>query len=177
MYQQTTNSVIFNNKNIVYKRIKGVFWITLKSVCEALNVNYKHQFQRVKDDPLLGPASQNHGMQVPGDNQVREYICLPEEYVYGWIFSIRSDSPELLAYKRECYHILYSHFHGTITRRAELYKELAMSERRRSLAEARLRANVDFMDWEAEKMRIARIWKNIKGNSEEEKELFDESEF
>lgn len=78
-----TKSLLFNDKNIVYRRIKGGYWITLKSLCEALNVSYKHQFQRVKDDPILGPASRNHGMQVPGDNQIREYICLPEEYVYG----------------------------------------------------------------------------------------------
>ena len=46
--------------------------------------------------------------------------CIPEKYVYGWLFSVRSDSAELLAYKRTCYELLYNHFHGTITNRKEL---------------------------------------------------------
>ncbi|MDO9634209.1 MAG: phage antirepressor N-terminal domain-containing protein [Paludibacter sp.] len=151
--------------------------MTLKSLCEALNVSYKHQFQRVKDDPILGPASRNHGMQVPGDNQVREYICLPEEYVYGYVFSIRSDSPELIEYKRECYHVLYNHFHGTITRRAELYKELAASKKKVVTLESKLKSNPDYLEFENEKMRAVRLWKNIKDTSDEDKELFLDEEF
>jgi len=46
--------------------------------------------------------------------------CLPEKYIYGWIFSLSSDSPELIQYKRSCYEMLYNHFHGTITNRKEL---------------------------------------------------------
>jgi hypothetical protein len=32
---------------------------------------------------------------IPGDTQPRKYVCIPEKYVYGWIFSIKSDSEEL----------------------------------------------------------------------------------
>lgn len=49
--------------------------------------------------------------------------CLPEKYIYGWLFSLRSDSPELIEYKRTCYELLYNHFHGTITNRKELLLE------------------------------------------------------
>lgn len=116
-------------------------------------------------------------MQVPGDNQVREYICLPEEYVYGYVFSIRSDSPELIEYKRECYHVLYNHFHGTITRRAELYKELAASKKKVVTLESKLKSNPDYLEFENEKMRAVRLWKNIKDTSDEDKELFLDEEF
>lgn len=47
-------------------------------------------------------------------------VCLPEKYIYGWIFSLRSDSKELTEYKKTCYELLYNHFHGTITNRKEL---------------------------------------------------------
>lgn len=177
MNQTNTNTLLFNDKNIVYKRIKGVYWITLKSVCEALNVNFNRQFQNIKEDPILGPKFAKQQIMVPGDSQPRSFICLPEEYIYGWIFSIRSESSELVEYKRECYHILYSHFHGTITRRTELYKELALSEKRRLESESRLRNNPDFAEWEAQKMKIARLWKNIRVVSDEDRVIFDDDEF
>jgi len=61
-------------------------------------------------------------MQVSknGKSQLRNVTCIPEEFVYGWIFSLRSDSEELTQYKRTCYRLLYNHFHGTITNRKEL---------------------------------------------------------
>ena len=44
-------------------------------------------------------------------------------YIYGWIFSLRSESIELQNYKRTCYELLYNYFHGTITNRKELLLE------------------------------------------------------
>ena len=46
--------------------------------------------------------------------------CIPEKFIYGWIFSLRSESEELTKYKRTCYDLLFDHFHGTITSRKEL---------------------------------------------------------
>lgn len=177
MNQTDVKTVLFNDKNIIYKRIKGVNWITVKSVCEALSVNYNRQFQNIKDDQILGSKFAKQQMQIPSDDQIRSYICIPEEFIYGWIFSIRSESPELIEYKKECYHILYNHFHGIITRRSELYRELLHSKKRSAEAEARLRRNEDFIEWETNKLKVARIWKNIKGVSDEESELFSEDDF
>jgi hypothetical protein len=39
--------------------------------------------------------------------------------VYGWIFSLTSDSNELLEYKKECYDLLHDHFHGVIGKRKD----------------------------------------------------------
>lgn len=174
MNQQDVKFLLFNEQNIVYTRIKGVYWIGLKSICEALKVNYNRQFQNLQTDPILGSAFAKQQMQVPGDNQKREYVCLPEEYIYGWIFSLRSDSPELLEYKRECYHLLYQHFHGVITRRMELYKELSSAKKKSVELEARLKSNPDFIEWEMNKMKTIRLWKNIKDTSDEDRDLFED---
>ena len=51
--------------------------------------------------------------------------CLPEEFIYGWIFTLRSESKDLTEYKRTCYKLLYNHFHGTITNRKEILQDRA----------------------------------------------------
>lgn len=140
MNQENITYLSFNDKPIVYKRIKGVYWISVKTVCEALNVNYNRQFQNLKEDPLLRAEFANQQMQVPGD-QARSMICLPETFIYGWIFSLNSKSEELLIFKKECYLVLFKHFNGSITRKTELYKELAKEKKRIEELETTLRAN------------------------------------
>jgi hypothetical protein len=55
-------------------------------------------------------------------------LCLPEFYVYGWIFNIQSSSSELLRYKWACYRVLYEHFHGAITGRQNLLRQKAAAQ-------------------------------------------------
>lgn len=115
-------------------------------------------------------------MQVPGD-QARNMICLPEEYIYGWLFSINSDSPELLLYQKECNHILYNHFHGVITRRSELYTALADKRRRIEQLQISLSQNPEFVEWNDARMTASRLWKDIKGSVTQESELFKDEDF
>ena len=112
----------FNGKNIIFLNVDGTYWIALKPICKALNINADRSYRNVKKDPILGPACAIQHMQVgeKGNNQLRKMTCIPEKYVYGWIFSLRSDSEELNKYKETCYNLLYDHFHGTITNRKEL---------------------------------------------------------
>lgn len=112
----------FNGRNIVFINVDGSYWIALKPICEALNIEYSRSFKNAKNDPILGPALAIQPIQVSknGKSQVRNMTCIPEEFVYGWIFSLRSESNELTEYKRTCYRLLYNHFHGTITNRKEL---------------------------------------------------------
>lgn len=113
----------FNGKNIVFLNKDGQYWIAVKPICEALGVNYDRQYKNLKDNPILAPAYAIQHIQVLSENGVlqgRKMVCLPEKYIYGWIFSINSESPELWDYKKTCYDILYSHFHGIITNQKEL---------------------------------------------------------
>ncbi len=109
----------FNDKTIYFVTANGQYWIALKPICEALNVNWNRQFQNLKNDEILGAVFAKQQMQAP-DNQLRNYVALPEFFVYGWIFQIQSASPELLKYKWECYKVLYEHFHGAIAGRKDL---------------------------------------------------------
>jgi len=111
----------FNGTNIYFLAVGGVYWIAIKPICEALNVDYIRQFKNLKEDKILGQLLSEQTM-VGKDNKQRNMICLSEFFVYGWIFSIQSESEELQTYKWKCYELLYNHFHGTITERQNFLK-------------------------------------------------------
>lgn len=127
MKQSIANFLEFKGKSLLFISVTGTTFIAVKPVCEALGVDYIQQYKNIQSDPILGPALCKHTIQVPGD-QARNMVCLPEDKIYGWLFSIKSDSPDLLAYKWECYDILFKHFHGAITGRKELLAQKAKAQ-------------------------------------------------
>lgn len=161
------NLLEFKGKIIPYKRENGSYLIAIKPICEALGVSYKWQLERLKKHKVWGTVYRTSTMCIPGD-QSREMACLPEEYIYGWLFSINSDSEELIAYQREC----IQHFYETIKRREELYHQFAKCKKEIAELDNKLKDNEDFQRREAVKMQVARLWKNIKETSDEEQELF-----
>jgi hypothetical protein len=89
--------------------------VPIKPVCEALGVDAKAQRNRIDRDGIL--CSVGVMMTSTGkDGKQYEMLCLPIEYVFGWLFSIdhervSGDARDLvLRYKQECYHALYLHF-------------------------------------------------------------------
>jgi hypothetical protein len=169
------NFIEFNGKKIRYKRIDGTIWVVVKSVCEALNVNYNRQFQNLKEDPILISAFAKQQMQIPPDDQKREYICLPEMYIYGWIFQIKSDSSELLEYKEECYRVLFNHFHKIIVRQTALYGEISKTKQLIRDFENKISEIDGYEDYVQDKMKYARLWKQVREASSEPG-LFDDEE-
>lgn len=120
----------FNGKNIVFLNVDGVYYIALKPILEALNMDADRSIKNLKNDPILGSERSIQAVQttvfrkdIGSVSQPKPMVCLPEKYIYGWIFSLRSDSPQLIEYKKTCYELLYNHFHGTITNRKELLIE------------------------------------------------------
>jgi len=124
MKNATKKFLEFNGKSIHFLAIDGQYWIAIKPICEALNVDFEAQRKNLKEDKILSQLPSEQTM-VAADGKMRKMLCLPEFFIYGWIFSIQSESEELAAYKWECYRILYEHFHGAITGRKELLSEKA----------------------------------------------------
>jgi hypothetical protein len=124
----------FNDELILFLNKDGVYWISLPSLCQALKIDASRSYKNAKSDPIIGPALAIQPVQVPGKAgiQLRKVTCIPEFLVYGWIFSVNSDSPELLEYKRECYKLLYDHFHGLIAGRKDLLIEKAIIQKEES---------------------------------------------
>ena len=157
------NFIEFNGKKIWYFRNNGEICILVKSVCEAINVDFEHQRRFINDDSILGASPCIYTVQVPGDSQKRKHFCIPEEYVYGWILQIRSDSAELMEYKKECYHVLYCHFHKIVTKQTALYKEMSKERKTIHDFENKISGTEGYADFINARMHYARLWKQLKG--------------
>jgi hypothetical protein len=131
------NFLEFNGQSILFLAKDGTYWIAIRPICRALNVSYTAQYKRLKNDPILGSVLSVQTMQVPSD-QPRNMVCVPEKFVYGWIFSIQSESPDLLEYKWKVYEILFDYFQGTITQRTQLLREKSYEELEIARLEAEL---------------------------------------
>jgi hypothetical protein len=118
-----------NNQPIVLTHADGKWWVAIKPICTALNVNYDRQFKNIKEDKLL---SQLYAIQhtTGADGKRYEMLCLPEKFIYGWLFSINSESEELQNFKLQCYEVLYEHFHGVLANRQHALKEKTLQERK-----------------------------------------------
>lgn len=116
MKNETEKFLQFNGKTIFFLAKDGQYWIGIKPICEVLEINFSRQLRTLKSDEILGQLWSKQTI-VGADGKLRKMVCIPERYVYGWIFSLRSESQELLKYKRDCYNLLFEHFHGKITSR------------------------------------------------------------
>ena len=178
MNKQVVKFLEFKGKNIVYLSENGTYWIAIKPICEALNIEYTRQYKNLRGDEILRPRLAKQPILLPGDTQPRRFVCLPEEFIYGWIFSIRSESKELQEYKIECYHVLYNHFHGIITRRRKLIKEKADTTLKRRNLEYILSQNKDYKELVKLRGREISIGKQIKeverGEIQEALDLFNQ---
>lgn len=114
---QITKFLEFNGKRINILLADGIWYIAIKPICEALKIDFESQRERIQKHRILSRLPSKRGV-VAADGRIREMLCLPEKYIYGWLFSIQSDSPGLIQYQEKCYEVLYEYFHGQITYRA-----------------------------------------------------------
>jgi hypothetical protein len=179
MKQKITKFLEFKGKNLLFLSKDGIRWVAIKPICEAINVEYTRSFKNLKEDPILGPALSIQPMQVSENDQVRQYSCLPEYLIYGWLFSIKSESKELLEYKKECYQVLFNFFHGTITGHKELLGKKATAKHELALVEKRFKEIEGFNRIGELHAEIARIGIALKRIDDEEVknqlDLFDEN--
>lgn len=106
------NPIFINGVELTTLSKNEVIYIAIKPICEALGLDYKTQVEKIKEDVIL---SQLWGLHpsTAADKKEREMICLPLEYIFGWVFSIGNQANEtFLQYKQECYHVLYNYHVG-----------------------------------------------------------------
>jgi hypothetical protein len=117
----------FNGKRISILRADGTWFVALRPILDALNVDTERHLRNVKmDDILAQHLSEQTG--VAADTKLRKMTCLPEKFIYGWLFTINSDSIELRQFKELCYNVLYNHFHGALTGRMNALAEKSETE-------------------------------------------------
>lgn len=155
----------FNGKNIYFLSKDGQYWIALKPICEALNVNWNRQFQNLKESKFLGSAFATQQMQLDG-KQLRSYVCLPEKVIYGWLMSINSENPELINYQWKCYELLYNYFQGAMTERLNVLKVKSDEETKLDKLEKELKETKVYQAIQVARTNIAEAKRNLVKNDQ-----------
>lgn len=89
--------------------------VPIKPICEALGIDFDSQRKKLKDDEDLNSVTVL-STATGSDNKQYEMLCIPLEFVFGWLFTInpKNVKPEaqetVRAYRMECYRALYKHF-------------------------------------------------------------------
>ncbi|MCP5098264.1 MAG: hypothetical protein GY943_22165, partial [Chloroflexi bacterium] len=94
---------------------KQQVYVPVRPLSDALGLAWSGQFERLGRDLVLSEVSISVRVTRTQD-QAREMICLPLEYVNGWLFGIQANRVKtevrerLLKYQRECYAVLHEAF-------------------------------------------------------------------
>jgi hypothetical protein len=117
MAETTLVPVDFHGISLIAVRIDGAPHVALKPICEALTINWQAQHLRIQRHPVLSTCVVVTKMQIPGDDQSRELVCLPLNKLNGWLFGIsaarvhgEARRERLIEYQRECFDVLAAHF-------------------------------------------------------------------
>lgn len=111
-----------NNVDIVSTNDEQM--VAIKPICEALGIDYKVQWQKIKDDEDLS-ATMVLNTTVAADGKEREMCCLPVRYIFGWLFTInpanvKPEAKEAVRnYRKMYYDVLYEHFFGSQQKQLE----------------------------------------------------------
>lgn len=99
--------------------------VVVKTVCDGMGLDADRAIKTISDDEILGTERVEHLVEYNGD-QPRKMICLPLEFLTGWLFQIKFTNTmseetknALIRYKRECYRVLFNYFFGNIKKQLE----------------------------------------------------------
>ena len=139
------NFLSFNEKTIYFKEVGNEYWIAIKPICDALNVDYIRAYKNISEDKNLSQLLSEQTM-VGADNKNRKMICLPEKYIYGWLFSLRSKSEVLKQYQMKCYEVLFNYFNGALIGRKKLLEKQADTQKKIERVEQELKSNPQYIE-------------------------------
>lgn len=121
--QISTQTISFNNQALITFEQNGTHYTAMKPICENIGLAWEPQLLRIKRDDILS-STMIITIIVAEDGKNREMVCLPIEYLNGWLFGIdvKRCKPEiretLIKYKKECYQALHDYwFNGKAERK------------------------------------------------------------
>jgi hypothetical protein len=99
--------------------LEGEPYVPLKPICDYLGVSWNGQRERVHRDPVLSEVTRFARVTRVNVGGRPELLCLPLEYLNGWLFGINASRVKeelrerLIRYQKECYRVLAQAFQGT----------------------------------------------------------------
>lgn len=117
-------TINFNGFSIPVATKDGQSYLPIKPICEAIGIAFQPQYDKLKEHPILN-STVTIIMTVGADGKSREMVCLPVKFIYGWLFTINPGKvatdarAKVESYCIECYEVLYSHFHNSLSRQLD----------------------------------------------------------
>lgn len=111
----------------------GRAFVPVKRICANLGLDWSSQFKRMQRDEILAEGMVS--LAIPSAGGVQESVCLPLEYLNGWLFGVSENQVDpriregVLRYKREAYTALHDYFYrGFALDRARLDNDVEARE-------------------------------------------------
>ena len=108
------STIDFHGQVLQIVHTNGRPYVPIKTICVNLGIDWEAQRQRIARDTVLSEGACI--IQAPSPGGMQDMLCLPLEYLNGWLFGIdeKRVMPEirdaLTTYKREAYGALYNYF-------------------------------------------------------------------
>lgn len=145
--------VNFHGNEIAVIEKDGKQYVAMKPIVEAMGLDWKKQHALIHRDPVLSSTVTVTGI-VAEDGKKREMVCMPLDYLNGWLFKIPASRytgkkrEAIIMYQKECYKALFDYFHkgaavnpnATDEQLQALYQTLTEEMERRISAEAEMKA-------------------------------------
>lgn len=102
--------------------------VPVKPICEALEISFPTQYRKLTDHPIFSSVIALRAT-TGADGKQYEMVCLPIEFLPGWLFSIHPDNvkPEardnLIEFQLECHRALFEYFFGKHVERDDSVKK------------------------------------------------------
>jgi len=94
----------------------GKVWVALRPIIENLGLSWSKQRRKLLADPVLSSTVAQKAT-VAQDGKERKLLCLPVEYLNGFLFKINPNKVKdekvrerIIRYQKECYRALYEYF-------------------------------------------------------------------
>lgn len=114
-----------NGADIVAVEADGAVFVPIKPICQALEINYTSQLEKLKSDPTFSESVVPLRGITAADGKQYETTCLPLMLVFLWLGSVNPANvaekarPAVISYRLECARVLYEHFTGSMQRTIE----------------------------------------------------------
>lgn len=109
-------------------------YVPIRPLCNFLGIAWTAQRQRILRDPVLSEEMRPVIVTITGTGQEVETLCLPLDYLNGFLFGINATRVKeeirerLIRYQRECYKVLSEAFKEGRLTPDPLFDELLQSD-------------------------------------------------
>lgn len=108
-------AVEFHGQYVIAAMHDGHPYVAMKPICANIGLAWNGQWERINRHPVLSTTIRVI-RTVAQDGKERETVCLPLDFLNGWLFGIDASrvKPELrekvIRYQLECFQVLRNHF-------------------------------------------------------------------